>query len=435
MALTRVAIERALTAATSETWLTDTDDQRLGCSLVLRIRPGGRKTSAAWGVRYTLDGRRRVLTLGPWPALSIRDARRRFDELLERYVGEDRDLHAVVAAEQQAEREARQAQARRKLTLGRLVEAYAEDLEGRGKGRWAREVRALRERHLSALSSRPAEEVTPEDVMAVLVRLRDEGHERTADLVRSMLRTAYQRAIEAAHDPRAPSTYRAGPALVVNPVAAIRPIPVRPRDRVLADRELRALLSRLAALDTVPARAVLAAFLLGGQRPSQLLRLEIGDVREDAVTIRDGKGRRSAPRAYDVPLVGRARELVHRQAELSRALGAPWVFTTAGQAPVDINTASALVRALSREMVEAGDAPAPFRLADLRRTAETLLARLGVPRDVRAHLMSHGLGGVQMRHYDRHEYTEEKRDALERLAAWYEAAGKVVALPVSQGRP
>ena len=32
---------------------------------------------------------------------------------------------------------------------------------------------------------------------------------------------------------------------------------------------------------------------------------------------------------------------------------------------------------------------------------------------MRAHLQSHGLGGVQTRHYDRHSTMDEKRKALE----------------------
>ena len=37
-----------------------------------------------------------------------------------------------------------------------------------------------------------------------------------------------------------------------------------------------------------------------------------------------------------------------------------------------------------------------FTLGDLRRTAETSLARLGVSKDMRAQLLSHGLAGVQV---------------------------------------
>jgi hypothetical protein len=38
-----------------------------------------------------------------------------------------------------------------------------------------------------------------------------------------------------------------------------------------------------------------------------------------------------------------------------------------------------------------------------------------VPQEVRARLQSHGLSGVQARHYDRYSYVAEVRDALLRL--------------------
>ena len=46
-------------------------------------------------------------------------------------------------------------------------------------------------------------------------------------------------------------------------------------------------------------------------------------------------------------------------------------------------------------------------------TAETLFARKGISRDVRAQIQSHGLSGVQARHNDKHDYRDEKRRALE----------------------
>ncbi len=53
-----------------------------------------------------------------------------------------------------------------------------------------------------------------------------------------------------------------------------------------------------------------------------------------------------------------------------------------------------------------------FQLRDVRRSCETRLAALGVSRDLRAQLQSHGLGGVQAKHYDRHDYMTEKAAAL-----------------------
>jgi len=65
-------------------------------------------------------------------------------------------------------------------------------------------------------------------------------------------------------------------------------------------------------------------------------------------------------------------------------------------------------------MMKARELRERFELRDLRRTCETMLAAMGVSSGVRAQLQSHGLGGVQSRHYDRHTYTEEKREALQR---------------------
>ncbi len=56
-----------------------------------------------------------------------------------------------------------------------------------------------------------------------------------------------------------------------------------------------------------------------------------------------------------------------------------------------------------------------FDLRDIRRTCETMLAGMGISRDTRAQLLSHGLSGVQAMHYDKHSYTGEKRAAL---VAW-----------------
>ncbi len=77
-----------------------------------------------------------------------------------------------------------------------------------------------------------------------------------------------------------------------------------------------------------------------------------------------------------------------------------------------IETISVLVREIAAEMATANEIRELFQLRDIRRTCETMLASLGVSSDVRAQLQSHGLGGVQTRHYDRHDYMAEKRQAL-----------------------
>ena len=74
-----------------------------------------------------------------------------------------------------------------------------------------------------------------------------------------------------------------------------------------------------------------------------------------------------------------------------------------------------------------------FNLRDIRRTVETMLAGMGVSRETRAQLLSHGLGGVQAVHYDRHSYSAEKRAALVAWEAHLEGIMSAQEASVSNG--
>lgn len=73
-------------------------------------------------------------------------------------------------------------------------------------------------------------------------------------------------------------------------------------------------------------------------------------------------------------------------------------------------------------------------MRDLRRTAETHMAALGISSDVRAQIQSHGLGGIQARHYDRHDYMPEKRAALEKWSRRFRNLPKASQRASSPGR-
>jgi integrase len=87
-----------------------------------------------------------------------------------------------------------------------------------------------------------------------------------------------------------------------------------------------------------------------------------------------------------------------------------------------------VVADISTVMVKDKLAREPFQLRDIRRTCETMLAGMGISRDVRAQLLSHGISGVQHEHYDMYEYLDEKRVALNAWQSKLEeiATGKTV---------
>ena len=59
---------------------------------------------------------------------------------------------------------------------------------------------------------------------------------------------------------------------------------------------------------------------------------------------------------------------------------------------------------------------AGWRLHDLRRTARTGLAELGIPQIVAEKVLNHAERNQLVQTYDRHHYASEKRDALDRWA-------------------
>ncbi len=57
-----------------------------------------------------------------------------------------------------------------------------------------------------------------------------------------------------------------------------------------------------------------------------------------------------------------------------------------------------------------------WRLHDLRRSARTGLAELGIPEIIAEKVLNHAERNVLAKIYNRYEYAAEKRDALERWA-------------------
>ena len=67
---------------------------------------------------------------------------------------------------------------------------------------------------------------------------------------------------------------------------------------------------------------------------------------------------------------------------------------------------------------------------DLRRTVETRLASMGVPREIRDAVLNHAISGVGSKHYNRYDFAAEKRAALNRWALAVAAILDPVAAPV-----
>ena len=72
-----------------------------------------------------------------------------------------------------------------------------------------------------------------------------------------------------------------------------------------------------------------------------------------------------------------------------------------GKTPATDSKFRAQVTAVSDAMLAVEEIKEKFTPGDLRRTVETRLTAAEIPSDHLKHLLSHGFGGVQDRHYQR----------------------------------
>ena len=128
-----------------------------------------------------------------------------------------------------------------------------------------------------------------------------------------------------------------------------------------------------------------------------------------------GRGPRRQPRRHVLPLVKEASDILERRlgqtpAEVP-ALQHGWSHADAHR------NADRIVRRILKEMVQTKEAREAFQLRDLRpHLRDDACGARGIERRT-AQLQSHGLGGVQQRHYDRHDYALEKYQALQTVGA------------------
>lgn len=447
------AAARQARASGKDVWLTDPAPRGSG-RLAVRCRPNGSRLLV---FRYTkADGTRDALALGTYDAvgehgLDLTEARRKSGEharLLQDGVQDlrrhfcDRDR----AQQEQAEAEARAAAAARaeadRGTLQQLMDAYVGTL---GKRPSARDARTMFRLHVTeafpALAQTKAALVEPEQIRDVLAKLIEAGKGRTAGKLRAYLRAAYALAQRARLDPKVPGTF-AGFAVKANPAEPVPALPeyIRALDRVLTPAELVKFWRRLQDAPVTAARdATIAALLLGGQRPAQLVRANAQDVDLQAgtVTLFDPKGRKrsASPRPHVVPIVDELMPVIKRRHVLCQTPDAP-LFSSTGAKRLREEMTTRLVREIVKDMKAADELErGEFQMRDLRRTVETTLAAAGVSKDIRAQLLSHGISGVQDKHYNKHAYMAEKRHALELLVRRLEGkADKVVPMAARRGR-
>lgn len=361
------------------------EDGRTGFGL--RVAPSGRKS---WVWLYRHRGRPRRISFGTYPELGLADAHLRLAEarkILE--AGDDPGL--LLAAGRRAERTAE--------TVEELAELYLEKWARPRKRSAAEDERILRRDVVPAWAGRRARNVERRDVVELLDRIVRRGApiaaNRTLAVVRKMFNFALGRDLVPA-----------------NPCAMVAaPARENARERVLAAEEIRAVWRGLPATGMSPAvQLTLKLMLATAQRKGEVSRAEWPEFDLGAGLWTIPAERAKNGLAHRVPLSGLALEVL---GQARAGIGdARWVFRSPrGGGPVhDTAIDHALKDARGRLAVP------DLTPHDLRRTAASQMASLGLGRLVVSKILNHAEPGVTAV-YDRHGYDAEKRRGLETWAS------------------
>jgi len=339
--------------------------------LALRV---GRSGSKNWCYLFTLGGKRQRMTLGTYPATSLKRARTLADEA-RASLKAGHDPRTVLAKPD---------------TLRSVCEEWGFRESARlrtGAERHAILVRLV----YPTLGARPISEIRRSDIVRLLDTISDERGPAMADRTLAILRSILNWYASRSDDFHSP---------IVRGMARIKSRE-RARSRILTDDELRLVWS-VAGNQGAFGRLIRFLLLTGARRSEAA---EMKWIELDGADWLLPAARNKTKLDLLRPLSAQAMTVLGPRPD-----DVTWVFTIDG------------VRALQgfSELKSKFDRAMPevipdWRLHDLRRTSRSLMSRAGVPTDHAERVLGHVIGGVRAV-YDRHDFRDEKAEALAKLA-------------------
>lgn len=385
----------------------------------LKVTPKGGKTFV---LQYRMRGAKhdRRIKIGKYGVWTVERARDRAREL-RREIDAGTDPFDKRAAEHRAREEAK------RLAVDRSFETVA----GRFLEHYRAEPRASGARKGKLRSAR-----TIEMMEGAIAYLKDKfGQTRIDQIGSGDLRRAIE-AIPAANQATRRNTDACARILWKwaaeqeeidsNPFDTIsrRPAVVASRERVLDDAELGLLWSASLDLD-YPVGPYFRLLILTGQRRAEVAAMSWSELDKGAREWCIPASRAKNGIAHIVPLSDAVVAELDALAPKDEWPPKGLVLTTTGETAFSgFSRAKALLDAGAAKLAAKNEreAPAEWRVHDLRRTLATGMQRLGIRLEVTEAVLNHvsgsrgGLAGV----YQRHDWKDEKRVALEAWAAHVE---------------
>jgi integrase len=358
-----------------------------------------------WRYRYRLNGKQEKLTLGKYPALTLKNARIKRDEAAQAVAmgaspAKQKQLAKVAAADA--------------TTVAEFGERFFREIVVKDRRDVTIPRRYFDKSIVPAVGAKPVRDVTTEDVRAIIWKKKDEGFDAAAGNIRGVLKRLFDYATTCG-------------LVTTNPVLAL---PMRhvhkakSRERALSPDEIRKFLK--AAFESNIRRQFkigLHLILLTMVRKSELLlaRWEHVDFEHAEWHIPPEHSKTGKPH-----IVFLARQSIALFKEL-KALAGGSDLVLPGRGSLTKPFAHNAINQALKVALQGQEIPA-FTVHDLRRTSSTLLHENGWPSDVVEKALNHTIGGVRGV-YNRAEYATQRQVMLQFWADYIQelmTTGKVI---------
>jgi integrase len=369
------------------------------------VQPSGARS---WAVRYRADGKPAKLTLGPFPAVGLAEARRRAREELGKIAGGEDPASTKRTAREAARAAAAAESDRVSAVAAEFVKRAVTKRTGhrRISDSWAAErERLLRVEVLPKIGSKRIGDVTKADILGLLEGMVDRGSAVNANRLLAVLRRMFNWCISRGLLDKSPCDKLTPPA------------PETSRDRVLSEDEIRLAWKAFERVGW-PFGKMAQLLILTGARLNEIAAGRWSEINLDAKTWTIAKERSKNGVAHEIPLSDTAIGILMSLPRIGDPKDA-FVFSTTGRTPV--SGFSNAKDAIDRAMVDARgadvEASSTWIFHDLRRTAASGMAGMGIPPHVVEAVLNHKSGSIKgvAAVYNRYSYSTEKRQALE---AW-----------------
>lgn len=343
----------------------------------LRVTDKGRKS---WVLMYRIRGRLRRMTIGRFPAFTLAEAREEARSAL-------RSVERGIDPAQERLEAKKKPSTLFPDTIDQFIELYAKP-KNRG---WKETRRLLKNNIQPYLKHHSIQEVTRTQVIEALDSVVARGASIQANRTHAAIRKLFNWALDRG-------------IIDQNPIAGLKPLGKEvARDRVMTDEEITDLWN---VWDKIgwPFGPLIKLLLITGQRRSEVASMKWSQINFETKVWTIPREVAKSDRTHDVPLPSLAINIIRSIPRLEKS---DYIFTTNGRNPV-----SGFGRVKKRIDEQSGISD--WRLHDLRRTAASGMARLGVTPHVVEKILNHSSGTISgvAAVYNRHGYENEKKEAL-----------------------